>query len=195
MFLDVARPVLLRTRCVAPVVVRRTRGDRRTGGDCPPTSTGAMSRAAGARARSRAPTSWSVDSTDVDGTDPEHAPVEQEERNISSRTWRAISRYSCSVPGPVEDGPAFRLTVRDGTGRAADGSRTRDLHHGKVALYQLSYCRIRGSCRSHGKTLPDLGGACVTTTAGAPVRCAVRATLACREPSRPGAVAGPPRRW
>ena len=25
---------------------------------------------------------------------------------------------------------------------AADGARTRDLHHGKVALYQLSYCRV-----------------------------------------------------
>ena len=27
-------------------------------------------------------------------------------------------------------------------GKATDGARTRGLHLGKVALYQLSYCRI-----------------------------------------------------
>lgn len=43
-------------------------------------------------------------------------------------------------------------------GRAADGSRTRDLHHGKVALYQLSYCRMRASFEEHaGKHYPIPG--------------------------------------
>lgn len=34
--------------------------------------------------------------------------------------------------------------------RATDGARTRGLHLGKVALYQLSYCRI--SLLSHDKS-------------------------------------------
>ena len=35
--------------------------------------------------------------------------------------------------------------------RAANGTRTRDLDLGKVALYQLSYCRIsyNVSCKKH----------------------------------------------
>lgn len=40
--------------------------------------------------------------------------------------------------------PACRVLCgpgRDRPGQAAGGARTRDLHHGKVALYQLSYNR------------------------------------------------------
>ena len=38
----------------------------------------------------------------------------------------------------------FALPLGYGTNKngAANGARTRDLHLGKVALYQLSYCRI-----------------------------------------------------
>ncbi len=55
--------------------------------------------------------------------------------------------------------------------RAADGSRTRDLHHGKVALYQLSYCRMRASFEEHaGKHYPIPGGAACGAARGGAAR-------------------------
>src|SRR3990170_126388 len=69
-------------------------------------------------------------------------------------------RRICSPLPRLSATPPWRPTVSLGPLRADDEARTRDLNLGKVALYQLSYVRMR----------PDPGVRCVRTVADAPTQ-------------------------
>ena len=97
------------------------------------------------------------------------APRWRRDSNPRRRLCRPLPNHSATPPGPRPHGQGRRS--RHGTCRflrADDGSRTRDIHHGKVVLYQLSYVRMsfRGSL-----DLPVWNSITAPCPAFPPVRC------------------------
>ena len=97
------------------------------------------------------------------------APRWRRDSNPRRRLCRPLPNHSATPPGPGPCGQGRRSRHRSCRSlRADDGSRTRDIHHGKVVLYQLSYVRM--SCFGRSLDLPIRNSSTTVPAVFAPVR-------------------------
>ena len=81
------------------------------------------------------------------------APRWRRDSNPRRRLCRPLPNHSATPPGTRSLEDKVSGLDQGRKLRADDGSRTRDPHHGKVMLYQLSYVRIVGRSRPWNSVL------------------------------------------